>query len=61
MSEPAVDSELAVKLAGAAFLLLGAVFAGFGLWAEEFLITVAGGFTGAAGIVLLGLSPRLEG
>lgn len=53
-------SELAVTLAGAAFLLLGAIFAGFGLWAGEFLITVAGGFTATAGLVLLGLSPRLE-
>lgn len=30
MSQTAVDAELAVTLVGAAFLLLGASFAGFG-------------------------------
>lgn len=54
------NAELYVKLAGAVFLLLGASFAGLGLYFEEFLMTVAGGFAGAAGIVLLGLAPRMD-
>lgn len=60
MGEPAVDVELVVKLAGAAFLLLGATFAGLGLQLGELLITAAGGFAGTAGLVLLGLASRAE-
>lgn len=55
-----VVTEFYVKLAGVVFLLLGAVWAGVGLWLSEFLITVSGGLAGAAGVVLLGLAPRLE-
>lgn len=52
--------ELAVKLMGAAFLVLGALWVGLGFWLSDIFIIVGGGLAGAAGVVLLGLAPRMD-
>lgn len=60
MSEDRSRTELLVKLFGVVFLLLGAAWVGLGLWLEDILIILAGGLAAAAGIVLMGIAPRVE-
>jgi len=60
MADDNRNIELYVKLLGAVFLLLGATWAGIGLWLSELVITFAGGLAGAAGIALLGVAPKMD-
>ena len=53
-------SEFYIRLAGLAFLLLGAGWVGAGFYIEEPLIWLSGGITAAAGVALMGVAPRLS-
>lgn len=53
-------STLYIRAGGLVFLLLGAVWAGLGLYTSELLIVGLGGSIAVAGTVLLGLAPRIE-
>lgn len=48
-----------VRAGGLVFLLLGALWAGVGLWLPDILIVAAGGMVAVAGTFLLALAPRI--
>ena len=54
-----VGPSTLVRAGGLVFLLLGAGWAGVGLWLPSLTLTAVGGMIAVAGTVLLGLAPRI--